>query len=180
LRGILQREMCRDCSCQYSDHLCKGIDGVYSCYSYGIICPILYCITLPYSILFFCGFLFFLPYTNTDIGGTWIVLSARIGGRGRKCVSEASMENACGINSIMKRGMLHAPKERKRISKVQDSLVFQISTYPSFRWTIPWSEWPKSRSESLSARGHLTEQFLWVMFHTFKGYKTSPLDFHSS
>jgi hypothetical protein len=36
-----------------------------------------------------------------------------------------SMENACGINSIMKRGMLHAPKERKRISKVQDSLVFQ-------------------------------------------------------
>jgi hypothetical protein len=46
-----------------------------------------------------------------------IVLSARIGGRGRRCVSEVSMENACGINSIMKRGMLHAPKERKCISK---------------------------------------------------------------
>jgi hypothetical protein len=54
-----------------------------------------------------------------------IVLSARIGGRGRRCVSEVSMENACGINSIMKRGILHVLKERKRISKVQDSLVFQ-------------------------------------------------------
>ncbi len=40
-------------------------------------------------------------------------------------MSELSMKNACGINSIMKRGVLHASKERKRISKVQDSLVFQ-------------------------------------------------------
>jgi hypothetical protein len=48
-----------------------------------------------------------------------MVLSARIEGRGMGCVSEISMKNACGINSIMKRGMLHAPKERKRISSVK-------------------------------------------------------------
>ena len=40
-------------------------------------------------------------------------------------MGEMSMENVCGVNSIMKRGVLHASKERKRVSKVQDSLVFQ-------------------------------------------------------
>ena len=41
------------------------------------------------------------------------------------CTSEVSMKNVCGINSIMKRGVLHASKERKRVSKIQDSWVFQ-------------------------------------------------------
>jgi hypothetical protein len=35
------------------------------------------------------------------------------------------MRDACGINLIMERGVLHASKERKRISEIQDSLVFQ-------------------------------------------------------
>jgi hypothetical protein len=35
------------------------------------------------------------------------------------------MKNACGINLIMKCGVRHAPKERERISEIQDSLIFQ-------------------------------------------------------
>ncbi len=35
----------------------------------------------------------------------------------KKCV--------CGINLIMEHGVSHAPKKRKRVSVVQDSLVFQ-------------------------------------------------------
>ncbi len=54
-----------------------------------------------------------------------MVLGARIEVRGVGCMSEISMKNVCGINSIMKRGVLHASKERKRVNKVQDSLVFQ-------------------------------------------------------
>ncbi len=54
-----------------------------------------------------------------------MMLGARIEGRGVGCKSEVSMKNVCGINSIMKCGVLHASKERKRVSKVQDSLVFQ-------------------------------------------------------
>ena len=54
-----------------------------------------------------------------------MVLGARIEVRGVGCMSEISMRNVCGINSIMKRGVLHASKERKRVSKIQDSLVFE-------------------------------------------------------
>jgi hypothetical protein len=34
-------------------------------------------------------------------------------------------KNVCGINLIMECGVCHAPKERKRVGVVQDSLVFQ-------------------------------------------------------
>ena len=54
-----------------------------------------------------------------------MVLGARIEVRGVGCMNEVSMKNVCGVNSIMKRGVLHASKERKRVSKIQDSLVFQ-------------------------------------------------------
>ncbi len=83
---------------------------------------LLYYRTIQHFIFFW---FFFYTIHKHKYRGNMIVLSARIGRRGRKCMSEISMENACGINSIVKRGMLHAPKERKRISKVQDSLVFQ-------------------------------------------------------
>jgi hypothetical protein len=85
---------------------------------------LLYYITIQYFILFLC-FLFFLTIHKHKYRGNMIVLSARIEGRGVGCMSELSMKNACGINSIVERGVLHASKERKRISKVQDSLVFQ-------------------------------------------------------
>jgi hypothetical protein len=53
------------------------------------------------------------------------MLGARIEVRGMGCMREVSMKNVCGINSIMKHGVLHASKERKCVSKIQDSLVFQ-------------------------------------------------------
>jgi hypothetical protein len=33
-------------------------------------------------------------------------------------------KGVCGINLIMEHGVSHAPKKRKRVSVVQDSLVF--------------------------------------------------------
>jgi hypothetical protein len=45
--------------------------------------------------------------------------------RGVRYMGEMNMENVCGVNSIMKRGVLHASKEHKSVSQVQDSLVFQ-------------------------------------------------------
>jgi hypothetical protein len=36
-------------------------------------------------------------------------------------------KDVCGINLIMKYGVCHAQKERKRVGVVQDSLVFQKS-----------------------------------------------------
>jgi hypothetical protein len=88
-----------------------------------------YFIVLHYHtvLYFFFVFLFFcfLTIHKHKNRGNMMVLGARIEGRGVGCKSEVCMKSVCGINSIMKRGVLHASKERKRVSKVQDSLVFQ-------------------------------------------------------
>ena len=69
---------------------------------------LLYYTTIQYFIFLW----FFYTIHKHKYRGNMIVLSARIEGRGMGCMGEMSMRNACGINSIMKRGMLHAPKER--------------------------------------------------------------------
>ncbi len=53
-----------------------------------------------------------------------MVLGARIGVRGVGCMNEISMKNVCGVNSVMKRGVLHASKERKRVSKINIEYYF--------------------------------------------------------
>jgi hypothetical protein len=62
-------------------------------------------------------FLFFFTKHKHNYRGNMMVVGARIGVRGVGCMSEISMKNVCGINSIMKRGVLHTSKERKRVSK---------------------------------------------------------------
>jgi hypothetical protein len=44
----------------------------------------------------------------------------------RGCYEESGMKkNVGGSDLIMERGVSHAPKQRKRVCVVQDSLVFQ-------------------------------------------------------
>ncbi len=84
----------------------------------------LFCyITMRYFIFFV--FFVFCTIHKHNYRGNMMVLGARIGVRGAGCMSEIIMKNVCGINSIMKRGVLHTSKKRKRVSKIQDSLVFK-------------------------------------------------------
>ncbi len=85
-----------------------------------------YFIVLHYhTVFYFFVFFVFLYHAQTQYRGNIMLLGARMKVRGVGCMSEISMKNVCGINSIMKCGVLHASKERKRVSKIQDSLVFQ-------------------------------------------------------
>jgi hypothetical protein len=47
-----------------------------------------------------------------------------IGSRGDGIKDEMS-KGVCGINLVMEHGVSHAPKKRKRVGVVQDSLVLQ-------------------------------------------------------